>query len=70
MSVQREELHHLIDELPEEQVGRVLALVRGSVPGHTSRKAVLAILAAVQERMSGVTGADEELQSLRDQLRD
>ncbi|WP_327049226.1 hypothetical protein OG320_15930 [Microbispora sp. NBC_01189] len=70
MSVQREELHHLIDELPEEQVGRVLALVRGSVPGHASRKAVLATLAAVQERMSGVTGVDEELQSLRDELRD
>ncbi|MEU7881267.1 hypothetical protein [Microbispora bryophytorum] len=70
MSVQREELHHLIDELPEEQVGRVLALVRGSVPGRASRKAVLATLAAVQERMSGVTGMDEELQSLRDELRD
>ncbi|WP_182898161.1 type II toxin-antitoxin system RelE/ParE family toxin [Microbispora sp. H10830] len=41
-----------------EQVGRVLALVRGSVPGHASRQAVLATLAAVQERMSGVTGVD------------
>ncbi|WP_203994019.1 hypothetical protein [Sphaerisporangium rufum] len=69
MSVQREELHHLIDELPDEQVGRALALVRGSVPAHGSRQAVLATLAGVQERMSGVTGLDEELQRLRDEPR-
>jgi hypothetical protein len=39
MSVTREELHHLVDELPER----------------------------VRERMHGVTGADEELQRLRDE---
>jgi hypothetical protein len=32
MSVMREELHHLIDQLPEEQVAPVLALVRESLP--------------------------------------
>jgi len=69
VSALREELHHLVDELPEEQVGRVLALVRGSVPTHTSRDAVLATLAAVQERMAGVTGVDEELHRLRDDPR-
>jgi len=32
MSVIREELHHLIDQLPEEQVAPMLALVRESLP--------------------------------------
>ncbi len=32
MSVMRDELHHLIDRLPEEQVAPMLALVRGSLP--------------------------------------
>ena len=32
MSVMREELHHLIDQLPEEQVAPILALVRGNLP--------------------------------------
>lgn len=32
MSVMREELHHLIDQLPEEQVEPMLALVRESLP--------------------------------------
>ena len=32
MSVMREELHHLIDRLPEEQVAPMLVLVRESLP--------------------------------------
>ena len=32
MNVMREELHHLIDQLPEEQVAPILALVRESLP--------------------------------------
>lgn len=32
MSVMREELHHLIDRLPEEQVAPMLALVKESLP--------------------------------------
>ncbi len=32
MSVMREELHHLIDRLPEEQVAPILVLVRESLP--------------------------------------
>jgi hypothetical protein len=32
MTVMREELHHLIDQLPEEQVAPMLALVRESLP--------------------------------------
>src|SRR5215469_13681099 len=32
MSVMREELHHLIDQLPEEQVAPILALVRENLP--------------------------------------
>jgi hypothetical protein len=32
MSVMRDELHHLIDQLPEEQVAPMLTLVRESLP--------------------------------------
>src|SRR5262249_20824534 len=32
MSIMRDELHHLIDRLPEEQVAPMLALVRDSLP--------------------------------------
>jgi len=32
MSVMREELHDLIDQLPEDQVAPVLAVVRDSLP--------------------------------------
>jgi len=32
MSVMREELHQLIDQLPEDQVAPILALVKGSLP--------------------------------------
>jgi len=70
VSVLREEPNKLVDELPEEQVGRVLALVHGSVPTPASRDAALATSAAFQERMAGVTGVDEELQRLRDDPRD
>jgi hypothetical protein len=38
MSAMREELHHLVDELPEAQVGPVLALVRDHVgDGHQQK---------------------------------
>lgn len=58
----REELHHLVDELPEERLAPVLQLIRGD-----SRKAkAVAALEDIQERMSGVTGIDEELSLLRD----
>ena len=32
MSVMREDLHQLIDQLPEDQVAPILALVKGSLP--------------------------------------
>lgn len=31
MTAAREEFHHLVDELPEEEVGPLLALVRGNM---------------------------------------
>jgi hypothetical protein len=46
-------IHSLVDQLPEERLGPVL------------RKRALGTLAQVQERMRGVTGADEELLRLR-----
>jgi hypothetical protein len=38
MSAMREELHHLVDELPEAQVGPVLDLVRDHVGDKDSGK--------------------------------
>ena len=39
MSAMRDELHHLVDELPEGQVGPVLDLVRDHVGGeHPERR--------------------------------
>lgn len=62
MSALREELHHLVDELPEERLSRVLQLLRGD-----SRKAkAIAALEAIQERVNGVTGINEKLSLLRD----
>ena len=62
MSAMREELHHLVDQLPEERLAPVLQLIRGD--GRKTR--AVATLEAVRARMSGVTGIDEELFRLRD----
>lgn len=49
MSAMREELHHLVDELPEERLGPVLELIRGDAAA--GRKAgAAAMLGRVQER--------------------
>jgi hypothetical protein len=62
MSALREELHHLVDQLPEDRLAPVLQLIRGD--GRKTR--AVATLEAVRARMSGVTGVDEELSRLRD----
>jgi hypothetical protein len=62
MSAMREELHHLVDQLPEERLALVLQLIRGD--GRKTQ--AVATLEAVRARMSGVTGIDEELSRLRD----
>jgi hypothetical protein len=65
MSVSRGELHHLVDQLPEERLAPVLELIRGDAA--TGRKAqAAATLERVREHMQGVTGVDDELQRLRD----
>ncbi|WP_146087473.1 hypothetical protein [Thermomonospora echinospora] len=65
MSALREELHHLVDQLPDERLAPVLALVReGARPGR--RAAAVAALERVRERMRDVPGVDEELDRLRD----
>lgn len=58
----REELHQLVDQLPEEQLAPVLQLIRRD----ERRARAVATLRTVQQRMTGVTGADEELDALRD----
>lgn len=65
MSALRDELHHWVDQLPDERVAPVLALVReNALPGR--REQAVAALERVRERMSGVTGVDDELDRLRD----
>ena len=65
MSAIRDELHFLVDQLPEERLVPVLRLIRGD-DGAGRRERALAALARAQENMRGVTGADEELARLRD----
>ena len=62
----RDELHHLVDLLPEEKVAPVLALVRKTAAPDTRERAVAALEQA-QTRLRGVTGIDEELRLLRDE---
>lgn len=62
MSAMRDELYHLVDQLPEERLAPVLQLIRGD--GRKTR--AVATLEAVRARMSGATGIDEELSRLRD----
>lgn len=64
MSAIRDELHFLVDQLPEERLAPVLRLIRGGEDA-SRRERAAASLARVQERMRGVTGADEELLQLR-----
>ncbi|WP_101790603.1 hypothetical protein [Nonomuraea indica] len=66
MSEMRAELHSLVDQLPEDQVVPVLALVRENVLSSRRRERAVASLARVRERMRGVTGVDEELDRLRE----
>lgn len=62
MRAMREELHELVDQLPEEQLAPVLQLIRRD----KLRIRALSTLQTVQLRMSGVTGVDEELDTMRD----
>lgn len=61
----RDELHHLVDQLPEERLAPVLQLIREDAAAGRRAQAA-STLARVQERMRGMTGLDEELQGLRD----
>ena len=65
MSAMREELHHLVDQLPEERLAPVLQMMRQDTAAGRRERAV-ATLEHIQQRMRGVTGADEELDRLRD----
>lgn len=69
MSVMREELHHLIDQLPEEQVAPMLALVRDSLPVGDEREAVWPLPSFVGTLASGkgdVAGRSQEI--LREEM--
>lgn len=61
----RDELHFLVDQLPEERLVPVLRLIRGGEDA-ARRERAAATVARVQESLRGVTGADEELLRLRD----
>lgn len=58
----REELHHLVEQLPEERLAPVLQLIRGD----ERRTRAAATLEVVRERMRGAVGIDEELSALRE----
>jgi hypothetical protein len=68
MSALREELHDLVDQLPDERLAPVLALVREGV-GPGRRAEAVATLERIRGRLRGVTGVDEELDGLRDESR-
>jgi hypothetical protein len=68
MSVTRDELHHLVDQLPEERLASVLELIRTDAAIERKAEAA-ATLERVQERMHDVTGIEEELKRLRDEDR-
>jgi hypothetical protein len=53
MSVMRDELHHLIDQIPEEQVAPILALVRESLPVDEDGEAVWPLPSFVGTLASG-----------------
>lgn len=50
MSVTRDELHHLVDQLPEERLASVLELIRGDAASGRKTRAA-ATLERVRERM-------------------
>jgi hypothetical protein len=58
MSVMREELHHLVDQLPEERLTPVLQLIRQETAAGRRERA-LATLERVQRRMQGVIAERE-----------
>jgi hypothetical protein len=64
MSAMREEIHHLVDQLPEERLAPVLQLIRGDAAAER-RKRAAATLQHAQERLRGVTGIDAEVARLR-----
>lgn len=69
MGAMREELHLLVDELPESRVLPVLALVRENVSSSRRREKAAVALEGIRNQMRGVTGVDEELDRLRDEPR-
>ncbi|WP_378735228.1 hypothetical protein [Nocardia brasiliensis] len=69
MSALRDELHELVDQLPDGELAPVLELARQRAR-RSRREAAAAALAQAQQRMQGVTGVDEELARLRDDDRD
>jgi hypothetical protein len=63
------ELHDLVDQLSEDQATSVLAWIRSNASPLERRERALATLDRVRDRLSGVTGIDEELDRLRDNPR-
>lgn len=64
MSALRDELHHLLDRLPDDRLPPVLAVVRDNMPT-PYRDRALANLERIRQRMQDATGLDEELDKIR-----
>ena len=58
MSAMRDELHGLVDELPEEELGQAIAQVRQSIAAAQARGRAAARLERAQQRMLGARKAD------------
>jgi hypothetical protein len=69
MSAIREELHSLVDQLPDDRVQPVLAIVKEDLALSHRRAQAAASLERIRARMRGVTGVDEELDRLREESR-
>ncbi|NUW36223.1 hypothetical protein HTZ77_33145 [Nonomuraea sp. SMC257] len=66
MDALRDELHALVDQLPEDKVAPVIALVRQNLGMSERRARAVSTPARIQSRLHGVEGVDEELNRLRD----
>jgi hypothetical protein len=63
MSAMRDELHHLVDELPEAEVAPVLDLVRDHVGGRAERQRRLSFAGLLQAEPDLAARSEDILRS-------
>ena len=66
MRVMRDELHLLVDQLPEDRVLPVLVFVRDNVMSSRRSERAMVVLERTRDRMRGMAGVDEELEQIRE----